>query len=180
MIPRLRSPGISDRFPEMFEDRRKDKTSFLYIFMENRFLPFSPVAFPRKPEPVPRIQVLSLFLHSYSSIMLEFAHVFGWFKPSCSFVQAFAWPLILVVWNSTDVWIFVYLCRLSCCSMQMWCDWQSTNRWRDQRYVACWKGATEKLARHAGTASLSTKNFHCFGPAPGEASVSSGWTFPQK
>ena len=41
-----------------FGDLCKNKTSLLYMFAENRFLPFAPVDLRRKPEPVPRTQVL--------------------------------------------------------------------------------------------------------------------------
>ena len=44
---RLHSPVNSRKFPEIFGDLLKNKTSFLYIFVENRFLPFAPVDFPQ-------------------------------------------------------------------------------------------------------------------------------------
>ena len=46
------------KFPEIFGDSCKNTTSFLWVFVENRFLPFAPVDFRRKPKPVPRTQVL--------------------------------------------------------------------------------------------------------------------------
>ena len=55
----ITSPENSRRFPEIFEDVCKNKTSFLWVFVEKRFLPFAPVSFRRKPEPVPRTRVLS-------------------------------------------------------------------------------------------------------------------------
>ena len=58
-IPRLHSPANSRRFREIFGDFCKNKTSFLLVFVENRFLTFAPVDLRGKPEPVPRTQVLS-------------------------------------------------------------------------------------------------------------------------
>ena len=54
-IPRLHSPVNSWGFPVIFGDF----WSFLEVVVENRCLPFAPVDFRRKPEPVPRPRVLS-------------------------------------------------------------------------------------------------------------------------
>ena len=59
--PRLSNPACqplnsavnSQRFPEIFGDVCKNKTSYLQVFVENCVLPFAPVGFRRKPEPVP-------------------------------------------------------------------------------------------------------------------------------
>ena len=58
-IPRLHFPVNSRRFPEIFGDFCKNNTSFLQVCVESRFLPFAPADFRRRPEPVPRTQVLS-------------------------------------------------------------------------------------------------------------------------
>ena len=47
------------RFPDMLWDVCKNKTVFLQVFVENRFLPFAPVDFRRKLKPAPRTQLLS-------------------------------------------------------------------------------------------------------------------------
>ena len=39
LIPRLHYPGNSWRLPETFGDSCKNKTSFLWVFVENCFLP---------------------------------------------------------------------------------------------------------------------------------------------
>ena len=39
------------KLPEVFGDSCKNKTSILWVFAENRFLPFAPVGFRRKPSP---------------------------------------------------------------------------------------------------------------------------------
>ena len=61
-IPRLHSPVNTRRFPEIFGDFCKNETIFLYVLVENRLLPFAPVDFRRKPEPVPRAQALSYLI----------------------------------------------------------------------------------------------------------------------
>ena len=45
-IPRLHSPVNSRRFPDIFGDFCENKTVFLQVFMENRFLPQIPVGNP--------------------------------------------------------------------------------------------------------------------------------------
>ena len=62
-IPRLHFPVNSQRLLESWGNFC-NKTSFLYLLVENRFLPFAPVDFRRKPEPVPRTQVLSCHRNS--------------------------------------------------------------------------------------------------------------------
>ena len=44
-MPRLHPPENSRRFPETFGDFRKNITSFLWVFVENRFLMFAPIDF---------------------------------------------------------------------------------------------------------------------------------------
>ena len=48
---------FSRKLPEISGDSCKNKTKFLLVAAENRVLPFAPVEFRRKPEPVPRTQV---------------------------------------------------------------------------------------------------------------------------
>ena len=48
-IPRLHSPISFRKFLEISGDSCKNKTSFLWVFVENRILPFAPVDFGRKP-----------------------------------------------------------------------------------------------------------------------------------
>ena len=78
-IPRLHSPVNSRRSPETFEDFCKNKTSFLYVLVENRFLPLAPVDFRRQPETVPRTQVyiyLSLALSLYYVCMCMYIYIY--------------------------------------------------------------------------------------------------------
>ena len=57
----LDDPVNSRRFPEIFGDFCKSGTIFMHVFVEICFLRFAPVDFRRKPEPVPRTQVLSQY-----------------------------------------------------------------------------------------------------------------------
>ena len=59
-IPRLHSRENSQRFPENLGDSCNNKTSFLWVFVENRFLTSAPGGFRRKPEPVPVRKALDL------------------------------------------------------------------------------------------------------------------------
>ena len=58
-IPRLHSSVNSQGFLEVFGDECKDKTSFLHVLVENRFLRFAPVDFRRKPDPVLKYSLLN-------------------------------------------------------------------------------------------------------------------------
>ena len=75
-IPRLHYTINSRRFPDIFGDFCQNTTIFLWEFVENRFLPFAPIDFRRKPEPVLRTQVLS-HRHPYTRSPLEDSRLFG-------------------------------------------------------------------------------------------------------
>ena len=62
--PEYRIPGLHyhvnfRKFPEILGDVCKDKTSFLHVLVENRFLRFAPVDFRRKPDPVLKYSLLN-------------------------------------------------------------------------------------------------------------------------
>ena len=61
-IPRLHYHVNSRIFPDLFSDVCKNSTSFLWVFLEINFIPFAPVDFRRKPEPIQRTQSVILML----------------------------------------------------------------------------------------------------------------------
>ena len=84
------------RFPDIFGDFCKNKTSFLRVFMDNRFLPCAPVDFREKPEPVPCILEYSLNLRH-----CPFCAYCGE-KPSLDLMIRMLVTLVLIVHNYTD------------------------------------------------------------------------------
>ena len=101
-IPRLHYPFSSRKFPTISGGSCRNKTSFLCLFVENRFLPFAPVDFRRKAEPVPRTYMYTniyiyiyIYTHTYIYVYI--------------YIYIFIYNIYIYRERERDMCVYIYI-----------------------------------------------------------------------